>query len=725
MTPRKATLLGRFFRAAGNWLSHPLVVALILLAIGVIGIRSVGPRPPAETPALGVPAVAAAPEPPAAPGTEKAKDILEVTGRVVGPDGKPVAGARLVIPVVHASDRDKPIELARSAADGSFRCEIPLPDEDERKRSVGLLHAYAPGFAAAWLSFGELRAGKPVTLRLAPDDVPVRGRIVDPEGKPVPGVEISINSIAPIASDAPEAVLAAWRAGLGIYPKPDQPPLPDGPASPECAGVSGKIVTDADGRFEIRGIGRGRFVCFTFQSAGFEKTVSRILTLPGFDTKSLTRNTDRTEALPNLYGPEFVHRARHDAVISGTVTDAKTGKPIEMAVIFGEAEKCYRGNQVFTTTDADGRYRLTGWGAYENRRLTVEAHGDLPNLEVWQDVPDVSGAAETTADVRLPRGVVVKGRVTNRATGLPVASARVTYWPLKFNRFFAAKQGVSIVRSSGGAITDEDGSFHFVAPPGPAVVTAGEPEDSVDPVGYKWVSLRDADRRWFEKQGQKVADSYVEEGGRGFILLGKSAYQIIEPAEGAESIEMEFQFEPAQWVFGKVVDLEGKPATNVSGWPTEAPDPRPFVLPDGRFTAQALDQAGPRLLAFTDEDRKLAAAILLTGDEAQPLVVRLRSWAALNGRVVDAVGKPRSGLDVGLLSTEKPYIGLGHLPVGGNTKTDAAGRFRVDVPFADVTMAMRFLRKDGSVLETPRAVSELKLRPGETRDLGDIVVKEK
>ena len=53
----------------------------------------------------------------------------------------------------------------------------------------------APGFAPAWVEAGDLVKRGEATLRLVRDDVPVRGRVLDSQGRPVAGVVVRIRAI--------------------------------------------------------------------------------------------------------------------------------------------------------------------------------------------------------------------------------------------------------------------------------------------------------------------------------------------------------------------------------------------------------------------------------------------------------------------------------------------------------------------------------------------------
>jgi RNA polymerase sigma factor (sigma-70 family) len=50
----------------------------------------------------------------------------------------------------------------------------------------------APGFAPAWVEAGDMVKRGEMALRLVRDDVPVRGRVLDPQGRPVAGVVVRI-----------------------------------------------------------------------------------------------------------------------------------------------------------------------------------------------------------------------------------------------------------------------------------------------------------------------------------------------------------------------------------------------------------------------------------------------------------------------------------------------------------------------------------------------------
>src|SRR5262249_23087625 len=146
-----------------------------------------------------------------------------------------------------------------------------------------------------------------------------------------------------------------------------------------------------------------------------------------------------------MYGPDFVHTARPCQVIAGTVTDKATGKPLAGINVNGSEQNGWWENAVYATTDAQGRYRLVGLPKAPQRRLSFFAKASgTPVLTAGFTVNDVEGTQPITFDVGLVRGVVVTGRVTDKATGKPIRDAGLHYNPLAGNSFFDKTPGTDV-----------------------------------------------------------------------------------------------------------------------------------------------------------------------------------------------------------------------------------------------------------------------------------------
>jgi hypothetical protein len=189
-----------------------------------------------------------------------------------------------------------------------------------------------------------------------------------------------------------------------------------------------------------------------------------------------------------------------------------------------------------------------------------------------------------------------------------------------------------------------------------------------------------------------------------------------------------------------VVGPDGRPLAGALAdglrhdWFTAAERP----LPTAAFTALGLDPARPRLLCFAHPDRKLAGSVVVRGDEKEPVTVKLQPWATVSGRLLGAGGKPIR--NARLAFTEVPVCRPGRprsLAVGlhvidhsaykprQDPQTDAEGRFRVESLVPGLQYNLALYDADGAVdfsdiKWTGLAFSNLVLKPGETKDLGDV-----
>ena len=60
-----------------------------------------------------------------------------------------------------------------------------------------LIAAVAPGHGPAWIKAGDAARGT-IDLRLVPDDLPIRGRVLDNQGRAVPRARVRVQFLARI-----------------------------------------------------------------------------------------------------------------------------------------------------------------------------------------------------------------------------------------------------------------------------------------------------------------------------------------------------------------------------------------------------------------------------------------------------------------------------------------------------------------------------------------------
>ena len=133
--------------------------------------------------------------------TAQSDETIVVTGQVLDPAGKPVAGARVAVPSTTTWDTRlsrHPVVTATSDDQGRFRITYSKSQVSpfstgggssgaERWRHAQVVASH-PGFGLAFARWNNTDANGELILRLVEDDVPIDGRIVDLEGRPVRGL---------------------------------------------------------------------------------------------------------------------------------------------------------------------------------------------------------------------------------------------------------------------------------------------------------------------------------------------------------------------------------------------------------------------------------------------------------------------------------------------------------------------------------------------------------
>ncbi len=295
---------------------------------------------------------------------QETKGSVVFGGRVLDPDGKPFAGAKLYL-LNHASQGMRKKVLATSTSEGRFgfnvaEADVTLPAAivDDPWNHVFVM-AMAEGYGPAFKTVGKRQAAGDLTLQLAKDDVPIVGRILDLQGKPVAGVTVRVRGLY----QAKQGDLAPFVEGLrtrkegyavhndllrGWY---------------DLGNLYPTLTSDADGRFRLKNVGRERMVMLRIEGPSIETREVNVLTRPceTITVPEWKRNPEGGRL--TYYGSTFNHAAPPSKPIVGVVRDKDTGKPIRGAIVqsYMIAGSNVSGRTDLTTVaDMDGRYRLTG-----------------------------------------------------------------------------------------------------------------------------------------------------------------------------------------------------------------------------------------------------------------------------------------------------------------------------------------------------------------------------
>jgi RNA polymerase sigma factor (sigma-70 family) len=643
---------------------------------------------------------------------------LAVFGRVLDPDNKPFAGAKVY------SYRQLPREVdifallppapdAISDADGRFRFQIADPGflslQEQATWSHPTVAAIARGFGPAWAGFTTADGAKEVTLKLVRDEVPIVGRVIDLEGRPIPGVTVRpVVVLADLMKN-----LVAWETAMASAKTIRDGALSKLPNALELYRwrTEFDVTTGPDGRFRMTGIGRERVVSLWIEGPTIATSLATIhaRTRPG-PTFGLAAERDKPEfGTLVFYGATFDHVAAPTRPIEGTVRDKDSGKPLAGISIrsFRFAGSVISGSDhVRTTTGPDGRFRLVGMPGGAGNVITASAGPALPYLGASAEVSAGSVPEPATVDFALKRGVAIRGKVSDKTTGKPVPSL-VEYFVFTDNPHHADAS-----RLHGGPVTTRpDGSFELIGLPGRGLIAARAFKDYYV-VGRGVEKIAGLDERgWFRTEPH--------------LCQPEQIHTVVEiaPAERAESLTCDLAFDPGKTRSGVVEGPDGKPVEGCVAL-NLCPHTMSFnivKLQSSEFDASALEPKQSRPLFFRHDEKKLAGVVIAKGDDSGPLHVRLELAGTVTGRLIEDDGPLRPGILIDV-NFGKGQFGDRYYWSYLQPTIGADGRFRIEGLIPGVSYEL-FTRMGNAHLG--EFATGLKLKPGETRDLGDVKVEGK
>jgi RNA polymerase sigma factor (sigma-70 family) len=701
------------------------LTALVLVAVGALVAgagtllrREAAARPP-DTP----PAEVAKPPRPAADAP------VVVRGRVLDPDGKPIAGARLYWPRLRTqqSRGDEDVDFPQrgvSDAEGRFRLELPRSDiHPETNLS---LVAAAAGYGVDWAELPRGERPADLTLRLVKDE-PIKGQVLNTEGKPLAGVRVSVSALLTTTEGRLDPFLTGWkqewrlaheRATKRLYVPLDKL-LPVKP-------------TGADGRFEIAGVGVERVAFLHVKGPGIARGTLYVVARAGFDPKPYNEAAlGRIPAElripgqpPLLYGPSPTFVAAAERLIRGTVREAVSGKPVPGITVWGSAGY---GESVSAVSDSEGRYRLSGIPKMKQYLLHAEPNDKGSWLRGGARARDNGGLDPVTADITLARGVVLTGRVIDRTTGKGV-KAGVRFVPLPDNKFFGKPGYDSYNYERLMTPTDAEGRYRITVIPGGGVLMAqayasdrelgGLPvkpyrQASFDPIDAKRVPVTDP-----------KGDRYFNSAGGLEFLSNENAVKVLDLAAEAGAVTRDLFVDRGETRTVKVQDADGRPLKGAFVAGMTASWPITFPLDGASCTVYALDPKEPRLLVFYHPEKKLAGTLTVRGDEKEEPAVRLAPAGSVSGRLLDADGQPQDDVEVAPVGLDKTVRELYRQldQRRGPVRTDRNGRFRLEGVVPGVKFQLS-LRQGRTFLVGEPRIGTKEIKPGQSLDLGDVRTK--
>jgi len=644
-------------------------------------------RPHTVACAAALPALLAALVGAGAPKPEQGAD--EIVGSVVLPGGGGLIGARVLLVKAEPQPTWETTVAAeqRSGPKGRFRFTGIKRDADRTAGIYGVV-ALAPEWGAGFQIIMPRRkeGGRdpdPLLVTLAPPRV-VAGIVRNAKAQPMGGVRVSILRLTRYDR-------AARRYAAGF--------LPSGLFS---------AVTDAEGRFAIRGIPAVRDVG-VYATASREKYATEQLSI------QLTRQHGPLEIVMHRAGG-LTGMVRHE--------DGRPGAGLRMVAQGRTTGRTHTGR---TATDENGRFEMTDLkpGVYTVRIMSSDP--DRP----WRAAP-MTGikveSARTTdrVDLVLVEAALVRGTVTDVETGMPVEGARVSG---------RAQSG------SETATTDADGVYTLRCLPGQiSVRVSNVPKGFARPshqsgrsvlavrgeaVGGIDFAIQGACRLSGVVLGpdgkprprvqvrarlpsRSLATKSTDEEGRFLfdalppmerivlqVIDGQAKLSALQTVEfrGELDVDAEIRLAPAPIVRGRVIDAADKPIPRV--WVSA-------LRGRGRF---GISVASTR----TDDGGRYEIAVV----PGIPVRVRATRWlkqfkgtvetevgetydlpdfvtkvaTQITGRVTDEQGMPVEGAWITTFAS----------PSGGRVKTEADGRFVIDNVEPDVRHVVCAAHRDRGI----------------------------
>jgi beta-lactamase regulating signal transducer with metallopeptidase domain len=618
---------------------------------------------------------------------------MVVRGQVLQPDGRPAAGARVAAVRYDSSFSPRPSRTPFASAiagqDGKFELTVPNSPQG------AFIRAEADGFGFQAVDWGAVDLAQPLILRLTSDS-PIRGRVLDLEGRPVPGVRV----LPTFVYESKSGGLDPWlQAVKSKYPSALSYQLGKMSWIAAFDDHSRPVVTtDSDGRFILKGIGRERLV--NLELTG-ESTALAMVTVATRPMPPLTRVLlgAPVERKDQVFGSEFTCQVRPSRLIVGTVSDAATGKPLK-GVGVGD-----RGGRLWAETDAQGRYRLAGIPKASGNQVVAFPNDDQPYFMRSLDVPDSPGIGPITVDIELHRGLWITGRVIDQVTSQPVM-AQLHYLPFLDNPSagkFPEFQNGRVQGNEMRYTTRPDGTFRLVGLPGRAIVGA----QSISPnyrtgIGAEQINGADENGHFPTFSNPLPAS-----------LKWPTAIREINPADGTDSVDCDFVLDPGGTIRISLVDRNRKPVsgsiiTGRTNRETETSVNSKFDLP-----ILAPKEISPVLIF--NKNRTLGKVLMLTFDEKMPrsMTVTLEPTATVTGRIVDEDGAPMAAVSL----QAYPAPGGDFWPEMPPIAVQPDGRFKYRGLLAGADYVINAL---GPNFMPQRVVEKVTIRPGKTINLGDI-----
>jgi hypothetical protein len=620
---------------------------------------------------------------------------MTVIGRVLDPDDNPLPGVPVDVigrprePWLATSvnvDRRALIGHGETDVSGQFRFDAARTASGRffEVDAIAAMRGYGVGCSRL-----NPDADQPAAeIILQPEQV-IHGRLVDLMGQPAAGVTICVGQVGQFKGATFDGVNLGESVpieGLRAWPQ--------------------SVKTDERGAFDLAGISR-------------RTRAGLVVRDPRFAHQWLFIETD------DQSGPKELTLVLQPATtIEGRVLAGDTGQAIPNATIGVRASREEFGGMYLTRFRAGGDGRFVANpspGSYF--RLAAAPPAGQPYAVTQIEFAWTKGSVRRSVDVRLQRGVLIRGKVTEEQTGRPLSGASVQFVP-------AQPTGGAVDRFQSNVASAADGSFQIAVPPGKGhlFVHGPTPDYILEMIGSRM--LRRGEPGGERYYAHKIIPYDVRAGDhptdvdvrlrRGETVKGCVVGPDGQTVEKAEIIAaLDFNYSRLWWRGGSTIPAR-----------------------DGRFELHGLNPEKVIQVAFLDADHELGLAIDLSGTHAgQEMTIQLQPCGSARARFVGHDGKPVAGFDpfLEILVTPGPSFdtrdpqeqamlaadvtsvrSVDRKHYTGDSRTDTDGRvmFPALIPGAMYRISDLSDRERRGILLR----KEFAVMAGETVDLGEILI---
>ncbi len=418
---------------------------------------------------------------------------------------------------------------------------------------------------------------------------------MDLQGQPVAGAKLQIVSLD--RKEGAGITLDGLRHLGFLWPKP--------------------IDTGKNGQFAIHGVGGGATVALLTEH---QRCSPQRL--------ELAAGQNKTFVLPPA------------RLLEGRVLYADTGKPVPHVEVVGWG--------VLGKTDEHGWFRLNPtsgpiYNQEESGLVLAYAPEGEPYLHVQKGFRWPKATLKHRVDLALPRGVLVRGRVTEKDSGKPVAGALVFYQAQLNNpNAKRAEAGPNNFANGRNAVTSKpDGTFQIACHPGPGYLTIEGP-------GPDYVLNENGgyDRLFFGKRGGQPWLSH------GFAAIDLKVDD--KPPEIAIALRKGVTLKAA------VSGPAGQPVGDLQVFcPLEGFAVSPVKVRGNRLELHGCDAEKNLRVMIFDAKNQWGATVEMSRQNAgeKPLPIRLVPCGSVRVRFLDADGKSLAKFYPGLFLELAPKHG--------------------------------------------------------------------